>query len=135
MVTVVGQAVAIGSAIAFLPAGSFGAFLASFLVLFAVVGMTNGSTYRMTPIIYRAEAAAGYPGENAAEVLYRARRDTAAAVGIISTVGALGALFIPRAVSSSYNATVGVETALLAFCGFYVVCVAVTWSVCSGAAR
>ncbi|MGY2077135.1 MFS transporter [Blastococcus sp. SYSU DS0828] len=129
VVTFVGQAVAIGAAIAFLRAGSFGGFLASFLVLFAVVGMTNGSTYRMIPIIYRAEAAAGYPGDSPAEVLYRARRDTAAAVGIISAVGALGAVFIPRVVSESYGATGGVETALRSFCGFYVVCVAVTWFV------
>lgn len=129
VVTFVGQALAIGSAILFLRAGSFGGFLASFLVLFAVVGMTNGSTYRMIPIIYRAEAAAAFPDEAPAAVLYRARRDTAAAVGIISAVGALGAVFIPRIVSESYGATGGVETALLSFCGFYVACVAVTWFV------
>ncbi|MGY1836859.1 MFS transporter [Blastococcus sp. SYSU DS0510] len=129
VVTFVGQALAIGAAIGFLRAGSFGGFLASFLVLFAVVGMTNGSTYRMIPIIYRAEAAADHPGETPEAVLYRARRDTAAAVGIISAVGALGAVFIPRVVSESYEATGGVETALLAFCAFYVVCVAVTWFV------
>ncbi|MGY2067755.1 MFS transporter [Blastococcus sp. SYSU DS0619] len=129
VVTFVGQAVAIGTAIAFLRVGSFGGFLASFLVLFAIVGMTNGSTYRMIPIIYRAEAAADHPGDTPAAVLYRARRDTAAAVGIISAVGALGAVFIPRIVSESYGATGGVETALLSFCGFYIACVAVTWFV------
>ena len=129
VVTFVGQAAAIGAAIAFLRAGSFGGFLASFLVLFAIVGMTNGSTYRMIPIIYRAEAAAGHPGDSAAEVLYRARRDAAAAVGIISAVGALGAVFIPRVVAESYGATGGVEAALVSFCGFYVLCVAVTWFV------
>jgi MFS transporter, NNP family, nitrate/nitrite transporter len=129
VVTFVGQAVAVFGAIAFLRAGSFGGFLASFLVLFAVVGMTNGSTYRMIPIIYRAEAAAGYPDEDRTRVLYRARRDTAAAVGIISAVGALGAVFIPRIISESYSATGGVETALISFCAFYVVCVAVTWVV------
>jgi NNP family nitrate/nitrite transporter-like MFS transporter len=129
VVTFVGQAVAVFGAIAFLRAGSFAGFLASFLVLFAVVGMTNGSTYRMIPIIYRAEAAAGYPDEDRTRVLYRARRDTAAAVGIISAVGALGAVFIPRIISESYSATGGVETALISFCAFYVLCVAVTWAV------
>jgi NNP family nitrate/nitrite transporter-like MFS transporter len=129
VVTFVGQALAIGSAILFLRAESFGGFLASFLVLFAIVGMTNGSTYRMIPIIYRAEAADSFPGGSQAEILYRARRDTAAAVGIISAVGALGAVFIPRTVAESYGATGGVETALLSFCGFYIVCVAVTWAV------
>lgn len=130
--TFVGQAVAIGVAMAFLGAGSFLGFLLSFLTLFAIVGMTNGSTYRMIPIIYRAEAADSATGtaQTPGEILYRARRDTAAAVGIISAVGALGAVFIPRIVSESYNATGGVQTALAAFCAFYVVCVAVTWFVC-----
>ncbi|RFU19600.1 MFS transporter [Geodermatophilus marinus] len=128
LVTFVGQALAIGAAIHFLRAGSFAGFLASFLVLFAIVGMTNGSTYRMIPIIYRAEAAAGHPGDSPEATLYRARRDTAAAVGIISAVGALGAVFIPRVIAESYGATGGVETALVTFCAFYVVCVAVTWA-------
>ncbi|MCV2491920.1 MFS transporter [Geodermatophilus sp. YIM 151500] len=127
--TFVGQALAIGAAILALQAGSFAGFLTSFLVLFTVVGMTNGSTYRMIPIIYRAEAAAAGGGRPVEQVLYRARRDTAAAVGIISAVGALGAVFIPRIVAESYNATGGVGTALGAFCAFYVACVAVTWSV------
>ncbi|MGY1751292.1 MFS transporter [Modestobacter sp. SYSU DS0511] len=129
VVTFVGQALAIGVAIAFVNAGSFTGFLLSFLVLFGIVGLTNGSTYRMIPIIYRAEAAASSTGETAAQTMYRARRDTAAAVGIISAVGALGAVFIPRIISESYSATGGVETALGAFCAFYVVCVAVTWFV------
>ncbi len=129
VVTFVGQALAVGSAMLFLDRGSFAGFLISFLVLFAIVGMTNGSTYRMIPIIYRAEAAAGARGEAVGTVLYRARRDTAAAVGIISAVGALGAVFIPRTISESYSATGGVQTALGAFCAFYVVCVAVTWAV------
>jgi NNP family nitrate/nitrite transporter-like MFS transporter len=130
IVTFVGQAVAVGSAMLFLSAGSFAGFLLSFLVLFTVVGMTNGSTYRMIPIIYRAEsAAAATESEPVQDVLYRARRDTAAAVGIISAVGALGAVFIPRVIAESYTATGGVQTALGAFCAFYVVCVAVTWFV------
>ena len=129
IVTFVAQAVAVGSAMLFLGMGSFAGFLTSFLVLFTVVGMTNGSTYRMIPIIYRAEAAESSAGEPVERVLYRARRDTAAAVGIISAVGALGAVFIPRVISESYSATGGVQTALASFCAFYVVCVAVTWFV------
>jgi MFS transporter, NNP family, nitrate/nitrite transporter len=129
--TFIGQAVAVGTAIAFLDAGSFLGFLVSFLALFTIVGMTNGSTYRMIPIIYRAEAAesAMGTGEAPSAVLYRARRDTAAAVGLISAVGALGAVFIPRIIAESYKATGGVETALGSFCAFYVACVAVTYLV------
>ncbi len=109
--------------------GSFIGFLLSFLVLFTIVGMTNGSTYRMIPIIFRTEAEenANRRGEDQAQTRYRARRDSAAAVGIISAVGALGAVFIPRVISNSYTATGGVATALASFCGFYVLCVLVTW--------
>lgn len=107
---------------------SFVGFLLSFLVLFGIVGMTNGSTYRMIPIIFRAEAELGAADrdETEAQTRYRARRDTSAAIGIISAVGALGAVFIPRIIASSYTATGGVATALAAFCGYYVICVAVT---------
>jgi NNP family nitrate/nitrite transporter-like MFS transporter len=127
--TFVGQALAIGVAIYMVSVGSFGGFLISFLCLFTIVGMTNGSTYRMIPIIFRAEAEdrANERGEDEVQTRYRARRDSAAAVGIISAVGALGSVFIPRIISNSYTATGGVATALACFCGFYVACVAVTW--------
>ncbi len=129
VVTFIGQALAIGVAIFMVNIGSFIGFLLSFLVLFTIVGMTNGSTYRMIPIIFRTEAEenANRRGENQVQTRYRARRDSAAAVGIISAVGALGAVFIPRVISDSYTATGGVATALASFCVFYVVCVGVTW--------
>jgi MFS transporter, NNP family, nitrate/nitrite transporter len=129
VITFIGQAAAIGVAIYMVRQHSFPGFLISFLCLFTIVGMTNGSTYRMIPIIFRAEAEerANERGEDEVATRYRARRDAAAAVGVISAVGALGAVFIPRIISNSYTATGGVATALASFCGFYVVCVAVTW--------
>ena len=130
VLTFVGQAVAIGVAIAMVSLHSFVGFLLSFLVLFTIVGMTNGSTYRMIPIIFRTEARrTALADETEEQTRYRARRDAAAAVGIISAVGALGAVFIPRIISNSYKATGGVATALGAFCLFYVACVAVTYLV------
>ncbi|MGI8458492.1 MAG: hypothetical protein ACR2LI_10315, partial [Propionibacteriaceae bacterium] len=57
-------------------------------------------------------------GETADQTRYRARRDAAAAVGIISAVGALGAVFIPRIIANSYQATGEVATALGSFCIF-----------------
>lgn len=126
--TFIGQAAAIGVAIVMVNLHSFVGFLLSFLVLFAIVGMTNGSTYRMIPIIFRTEAerSAVDRDETEAQTRYRARRDTSAAVGIISAVGALGAVFIPRITANSYTATGGVATALATFCAYYVICVAVT---------
>jgi MFS transporter, NNP family, nitrate/nitrite transporter len=124
-----GQAAAVCGALVCLRADSFPGFLTSFLVLFAIAGVANGSAYRMIPIVYRAEAEAAAParGETPAETRFRARRDAAAAVGLVSAVGALGAVFVPRAVAESYGATGGVAGALLACCGFYVLCMVVTW--------
>ncbi|WP_336921741.1 MFS transporter [Aquipuribacter sp. SD81] len=127
--TFVLQAVAIGLILASLAADSFTGFLWSFLLLFVLVGAANGSTYRMIPIIFRAEAEerANERGETAEQVRARTRRDAAAAIGLISAVGAFGGVFIPRGLAESYLATGGVTAAFIGFLGFYVVCVAVTW--------
>lgn len=84
---------------------------------------------RSVPGDRTSEATAANRGETVLETRYRARRDAGAAVGIISAVGALGAVFIPRIISNSDTATGGVATALASFCAFYVLCVVVTWYV------
>ncbi|MGI8458424.1 MAG: MFS transporter [Propionibacteriaceae bacterium] len=81
VLTFVGQAVAIGVAIWMVSIHSFPGFLLSFLALFDIVGMTNGSTYRMIPIIFGTVAQqTAILGETADQTRYRARRDAAAAV-------------------------------------------------------
>ncbi|MDQ1536691.1 MAG: transporter, family, nitrate/nitrite transporter, partial [Actinomycetota bacterium] len=74
----------------------FATFLGSFLVLFVLTGLGNGSTYRMIPAIYRslngADSAA--PSEPAMLI---SRTQTAAALGFISAVGAYGGFLVPRA--------------------------------------
>lgn len=123
------QAVSIVLILVSLGAGSFTAFLWSFLLLFVVVGAANGSTYRMIPIIFRAEAEqdAARRGESPLQTRARAGRDAASAIGLISAVGAFGGVFIPRGLSESYLATGGVTAAFLGFLSFYVLCCAVTW--------
>ena len=125
------MAATVGLILAALASGSFTAFLAAFLVLFVLVGAANGSTYRMIPIIFRAEATAlaGERGETSEQTAARSRREAASAIGLISAVGAAGGVFIPRGLSESYLATGGVTAAFVGFLAFYVVCVAVTWSV------
>ncbi len=109
---------------------SFPLFLTLFLVLFITTGIGNGSTFRMIPAIFRAEnvrAAQGRgPGAIEAAIAV-ARRETGAALGFISAIGALGGFFIPQTFGASIRATGGAGAALTAFVVAYMVCVAITW--------
>ena len=126
--------VAMGAAtfgvICFLRVRSFPGFLAMFLALFVTTGVGNGSTFRMIPVIFRREklrTVAGQGPEAERGAMDVARRESAAAIGFISAIGACGGYLIPRSFGASIKATGGAELALCAFLGFYVVCVALTW--------
>ncbi|RZT28251.1 NNP family nitrate/nitrite transporter-like MFS transporter [Kribbella sp. VKM Ac-2569] len=106
------------AAIVSLKAGSFTAFLISFLCLFVASGAGNGSTYRMIPAVFRLTTP-GDPG--------RARREAAACIGIASAVGAYGGFLVPRGFAMSTSNFGSLIPALYVFCGFYVVCLAVTY--------
>ncbi|HEY2518004.1 MAG TPA: MFS transporter [Polyangiaceae bacterium] len=111
-----------------LQAHAFGAFLTAFLVLFVTTGIGNGSTFRMIPAIFRAEAlAAARTDEERALAADRGRRDTAAVLGITSAVGAIGGYLIPQAFSASIKATGSAHGALAGFIFFYATCLAITW--------
>lgn len=106
------------SAIVSLNAGSFTAFLISFLVLFVASGAGNGSTYRMIPAVFRLTTA---------DDLGRAKREAAACIGIASAVGAYGGFLVPRGFAMSTSNFGSLIPALYVFCAFYVVCLAVTY--------
>jgi NNP family nitrate/nitrite transporter-like MFS transporter len=109
---------------------SFPAFLGMFLVLFATTGIGNGSTYRMIPIIFRSfheQRARGRGPEAFAAAMAAARRETAAVVGFVAAIGALGGYFVPRSFGASIKATGGPGFAVACFVGFYVTCVVTTW--------
>jgi MFS transporter, NNP family, nitrate/nitrite transporter len=113
-----------------LHARSFAGFLLSFLALFVTTGIGNGSTYRMIPVIFRTESMRGVrigDSEHVAEALRLARRESAAAIGLIAAIGALGGFLIPRAFGASVAATGGPEFAFWSFAGFYIACVSTTW--------
>jgi NNP family nitrate/nitrite transporter-like MFS transporter len=55
------------------------------------------------------------------------KREAAAAIGIISSIGAFGGFFINRGFGSSIAATHSAGPALVAFGAFYVLCVGLTW--------
>ncbi|MEV6765345.1 nitrate/nitrite transporter [Streptomyces sp. NPDC051105] len=102
-------------------------FVTFFVVLFALSGLGNGSTYKMIPGIFQAKALAkGLAGEEA--VAY-GRRLSGASMGLIGAVGALGGVGINLAFRQSYLSYGSGTGAFVAFLVFYGLCFAVTWAV------
>jgi NNP family nitrate/nitrite transporter-like MFS transporter len=109
---------------------AFPLFLFTFLLLFITTGVGNGSTFRMIPVIFRsfhAKRAQGQGDSALAEAMVVARRETAAVIGVVAAIGALGGYFIPRAFGASIKATGGATLAVSWFIAFYVTCVGTTW--------
>ncbi|MBV2366777.1 MFS transporter [Streptomonospora nanhaiensis] len=105
-------------------------FTVAFAVLFVLAGIGNGSTYKMIPAIYAAEAqnriAAGAPRE---EVLAHTKRVAGAVLGLVGAVGALGGVAINLVFRQSFLSFGGATPAYIAFGVFYLVCMAVTYRV------
>ncbi len=108
---------------------SFPAFLATFLLLFVTTGVGNGATFRMVPAIFREEALrrAEADGTPLATAQATGLRETAAVLGLISAVGALGGFLIPVGFGWSVARTGHVTAALSAFLACYAGCLALTW--------
>lgn len=114
-----------------LQAHHFPTFLGGFLLLFVVTGVGNGATFRMIPMIFRAEALLGVDRTDPAAydgALTRARRESAAVLGFTSAVGALGGFLFPQSLGMSISATGGVQLAFIGFLVFYAVCTVLTWA-------
>lgn len=110
------------SAIYALREHSFGAFLASFLVLFTATGAANGSVYRMIPAVFR-------HGATGAADLARRAKMAAGCIGIAGAVGAFGGFLIPRGFAVSTSATGNIQAALWVIVGIYAVLSLTTWAV------
>ncbi len=105
-------------------------FFGAYMLLVTTTGVGNGSTYRMIPAIFRAKAVEGVsPADEKAyaAALLTGKRNSSAAIGIISAIGAFGGFFINRGFGTSIAATGGASAALIAFASFYALCLAVTW--------
>jgi len=91
-----GMAVATAAAVRGVEHRSFAAFFASYMVLFLLAGIGNGSTYKMIPAIFatlgrrHADARGGDPAAVAVEF----KRRAAAVIGIAGAVGAFGGVLI-----------------------------------------
>ncbi|BDZ56162.1 hypothetical protein GCM10025870_32350 [Agromyces marinus] len=110
-----------------LPLGNFWLFLGLFLVLFTASGVGNGSTYRMIPTVFALRAGAHNAHESAGDV--SSQRKAAAALGIISAVGAYGGFVIPQLLGFSKTTFGDYTTGLSWFVWAYAVMLAITGGV------
>ena len=105
-------------------------FVGSFVVLFVLAGIGNGSTYKMIPAIFRAQAdLAVESGADAADAGRRARRSSRALIGIAGAVGALGGVAVNLALRQSFLSSGSGDAAYGVFIAYFVVCLALTWAV------
>jgi MFS transporter, NNP family, nitrate/nitrite transporter len=146
----VAMAVFTSTAIVGVKQRSFEAFFASYMAIFLLAGMGNGSTYRMIPTIFVAlgRKEVDEKGLDAKAAALDFKRRAAAVIGIAGAVGAFGGFLIQvvlRQASLGVSAIVkAAETpaekvavaqahadwsvpALYVFLGAYVVFAAVTW--------
>ncbi|MEO6081828.1 MAG: nitrate/nitrite transporter [Umezawaea sp.] len=96
---------------------SFPLFFCSFMALFVLAGVGNGSTYRMIPAIFATQA----------EDVKSAKRQAAAVVGIAGAIGAFGGVLVNLVFKFSLEGSGTLTPALIAFLVFYGLCFTTTW--------
>lgn len=110
--------------------GSFAGFLMSFLVLFFLTGIGNGSTFSMIPIIFLTKSMRRADRNNPESVRnaeIEGTKEAAAVLGFTGAIGAYGGFFIPKSFGTSIALTGTPHAALLFFITFYVVSIITTW--------
>ncbi|WP_280233595.1 nitrate/nitrite transporter [Nocardia cyriacigeorgica] len=124
-----GMAVAVALIMAALELKSFPLYLISFLLLFVLTGIGNGSTYRMIPSIFSAEAAK-YAAEHdldPAQAAASAKRQAGAAIGVIGAIGASGGYLLQQALRLSNTNFGSMAPAFWGYAAAFVVMAGVTW--------
>src|SRR5690606_9474078 len=106
--TFIGMIAAVLGDLAFIPAEvqvvSLTGFLGLFIVLFALTGIGNGSTFRMIPVIFlteRQRKAAGKGAKAERQAVVDASKESAAVLGFSGAIGAYGGFFVPRSFGTS----------------------------------
>jgi NNP family nitrate/nitrite transporter-like MFS transporter len=113
-----------------LHAHTFPMFLGSFIGMFILTGLGNGSTFCMIPVIFltlheRIVAGKGELAQKHARLA--AGKESAAVLGFSGAIGAYGGFFIPQTFGLSIKMSGSPDMALYTFIGFYVSCMLVTW--------
>lgn len=108
---------------------SFLGFYLVFMGLFLTAGLGSGSTYQMIAVIFRqlTQSKMLAQGHSLDAAQHAAVTDTAAALGFISALGAIGGFFIPKAFGSSLAITGTPAAAMIVFLLFYIICLLVAW--------
>ena len=125
-------AMALGAGVVWLASqlASLPLFVVGFVLLFVLSGIGNGSTYTMIPAIFRSQAQQAVAAGGDTRAADRtALRMSGALIGIAGAVGAFGGVLVNLAFRQSFMTTGTGDSAYLVFIAFYVVCVAVTWTV------
>ncbi len=132
--TFTAMAAGVCAVLRFLPhadhAGNFTGFLLSFMALFALTGIGNGSTFRMIPVIFRTERQRAARGQGPAaqeQAVKDGNKEAAAVLGFSSAIAAYGGFFIPKSYGTSITMTGSLDGALYAFILFYATCIVLTW--------
>ena len=105
-------------------------FLGSFIGMFILTGLGNGSTFTMIPIIFQTERARAAAGKGEAALTQSrldAAKESAAVLGFSGAIGAYGGFFIPQSFGTSIKMTGSPDMALYTFIGFYISCMIITW--------
>jgi NNP family nitrate/nitrite transporter-like MFS transporter len=152
VVVFLGMAIATAVAIVGVSHRSFGVFFGSYMAVFVLAGMGNGSTYKMIPSIFAhlGQKEAEATGADLKVAAVESKRRAAAVIGIAGAIGAFGGVLIQvvlRQASLSVSALVKAAAtpadkvaiaaahsdwsvpALWVFLGSYVVFAGVTWFV------
>ncbi|MBI6338284.1 NarK family nitrate/nitrite MFS transporter [Proteus sp. PR00224] len=111
--------------------GSFIAFYGVFMVLFLTAGLGSGSTFQMIAVVFRKITVDRMKAQGATDEAAQkeAVTESAAALGFISAIGAIGGFFIPKAFGTSLAMTGSPAGAMKIFVLFYIACVLITWLV------
>ncbi|SEQ11597.1 MFS transporter, NNP family, nitrate/nitrite transporter [Lentzea xinjiangensis] len=96
---------------------NFALFFGSFIALFVLAGVGNGSTYRMIPAIFRTQS----------DDDKSAKRQAAAVVGIAGAIGAAGGVLVNLVFKFSLEGSKTLTPALTAILVFYALCLGTTW--------
>ena len=128
----VGMIIGVLGVMLFLPAngnGNFVGFFVCFMVLFALSGIGNASTFVQVPQIFlgfhqkRADCGE-IPQEDCVQ---HANRESAAVIGFTAAFAGYGGFFIPKSFGTSLALLGNVDGAMIGFILFYIICAGLNW--------